>query len=205
MYGNPHGLVPIRGASHHHGGGGNPDLAWHGGEIMTSAAVQAIYWGTSWSSSSFTADKITGLDTFYSVASASAYIGTNTEYTGTNGQVVEGLVLRRSRRHVRGATQRASDGDTRGGREEDHQPGLEWLLRRLRRQPRGHAGYCAWHSYGTIKGMPVQFAFFFNLDGDAGCDPQDPATTNGQGLAALANVSGHELWEAVTDPRNGGW
>ena len=40
-------------------------------------------------------------------------------------------------------------------------------------QPRGNAGYCAWHSWGTINGVLVQFAFFFNLDGDAGCDPGD--------------------------------
>jgi hypothetical protein len=70
---------------------------------------------------------------------------------------------------------------------------------------RGSAGYCAWHSYGTVKGVPVQVAFFFNLDGDAGCDPGDPGTIHSQGLEALANVSGHEISEAVTDPRNGGW
>jgi hypothetical protein len=71
--------------------------------------------------------------------------------------------------------------------------------------PRGSAGYCAYHSYGTVKGVPVQFAFFFKLDGDFGCDPQDTTTGHSQGLAALANVSGHELSEALTDPRNGGW
>src|SRR5262249_27144379 len=70
---------------------------------------------------------------------------------------------------------------------------------------RGGAGYCAWHSYGSCNGVLVQFGFFFNLDGDPGCDPQDPGTTRSQGLEALANVSGHELSEAITDPRNGGW
>jgi len=70
---------------------------------------------------------------------------------------------------------------------------------------RGSAGYCAWHSYGTCNNVPVQFAFFFNLDGDAGCDPQDTRPDHSQGLAALANVSAHELAEAMTDPRNGGW
>ena len=39
-------------------------------------------------------------------------------------------------------------------------------------QPRGNAGYCAWHSSGTINGIRVQFGFFFNLDGDPGCDPR---------------------------------
>ena len=71
--------------------------------------------------------------------------------------------------------------------------------------PRGNNGYCAWHSYGTVRGVPVQFGFFFRLDGDAGCDPGDPGTVHSQGLEALANVSGHELSETVSDPRNGGW
>jgi hypothetical protein len=52
----------------------------------------------------------------------------------------------------------------------------------------------------------VGFAFFFKLDGDAGCDPPDTQTTHSQGLAALANVSAHELSEARTDPATpGGW
>jgi hypothetical protein len=51
----------------------------------------------------------------------------------------------------------------------------------------------------------VQFAFFFNLDGDAGCDPEDPATAHSQGLEAEANVSGHELSEALTDPHLNAW
>jgi hypothetical protein len=70
---------------------------------------------------------------------------------------------------------------------------------------RGGANYCAWHSYGTCGSTPVEFAFFFNLDGDAGCDPGDTSGLHSQGLAALANVTGHELSEARTDPSNGGW
>jgi hypothetical protein len=71
--------------------------------------------------------------------------------------------------------------------------------------PRGNAGYCAWHSAGTCKGIPVQFAFFFNLDGDMGCDPADTSGLHSQGLAALSNVSGHELSEARTDPALNAW
>ena len=52
----------------------------------------------------------------------------------------------------------------------------------------------------------MEFAFFFKLDGDAGCDPQDTQTGHSQGLAALANVSAHELSEARTDPASpGAW
>ena len=71
--------------------------------------------------------------------------------------------------------------------------------------PRGHAGYCAWHSWSSCNNVPVQFAFFFNLDGDPGCDPEDTSGQHSQGLAALANVTGHELSEARTDPRGTGW
>ena len=71
---------------------------------------------------------------------------------------------------------------------------------------RGNAGYCAWHSVGSCSGKTVQFAFFFNLDGDAGCDPADAQTGHSQGLAALANVTAHELSEARSDPANpGAW
>ena len=70
---------------------------------------------------------------------------------------------------------------------------------------RGHAGYCAWHSVRTCGGVMVQFAFFFDLDGDAGCDPNDSVSGHSEGLAALANVSAHELSEARTDPHLDAW
>ncbi len=58
----------------------------------------------------------------------------------------------------------------------------------------------------VARGVRVQFAFFFKLDGDAGCDPADAITGHSQGLAAIANVSAHELSEAVTDPASpGAW
>ncbi|MFN8621412.1 MAG: hypothetical protein U0869_11765, partial [Chloroflexota bacterium] len=77
--------------------------------------------------------------------------------------------------------------------------------------PRGGAQYCAWHSTGTFSKpgsstpVRVQFAFFWALDGDPGCDPADTSGLHSQGLAALANVSGHELAEAITDPRLNAW
>ncbi len=61
---------------------------------------------------------------------------------------------------------------------------------------RGNAHYCPWHSAGIHNGVPVRFAFIFNLDGDSGCDPTNTSGLHSQGLAALANVSTHELAEA---------
>jgi hypothetical protein len=181
----------------------SPNMLWHNGAIMNSSAVTVIYWGSSWTSSD---PKVSGLQSFYTGFSGSNYAKTSDEYTGTNGQV--------------------GPNDSYGGFFVDNSPAsggnqtsaiLSEVCRVIPNPvsngyypvyadvKRGHAGYCAWHSYGTCGGTPVQFAFFFDLDGDAGCDPQDTQTGHPQGLAALANVSAHELSEARTDPRNGGW
>jgi hypothetical protein len=190
------------------GGGGVQLLEYHGGAIMTSSVVKAIFWGPSWSNSTFTGDKISGLGQFYGDVGGTKYMQTNSEYYGTNGSVGTGVTYA-------GATTDPS-APPKGS------PKVSAILNEVCKvitspvangyypvyvdSPRNHAGYCAWHSYGTCNGVPVQIAFFFNLDNDPGCDPGSPSSLgHSQGLAALANVSGHELSEAVTDPRNGGW
>jgi hypothetical protein len=201
------GVHYARGAKPSSGSTGSPDMTWHGGQIMTSTAVTAIYWGTSWSNASFVGDKISGLDTWYASVGGTKYMATNAEYTGTNGQVGTGV-------SYSGHLIDTSAAPSHAPRTSDIQTEVCKMIANPVANgyypvyvdtKRGHAGYCAWHSYGTCNGVPVQFGFFFNLDGDSGCDPQDTTTGHSQGLAALANVTGHELSEMVTDPRNGGW
>lgn len=190
------------------GGGSGSLLLWHSGQVMNSAAVTPIFWGSSWANAAYQGDKVTGLATFYTGLGGSAYIGTNTEYTGSSNTQFTGNVF------FTGGVIDASAGP-------NHPPKtsvVEAEVCKMIPNPvtngyypvytdlkRGHAGYCAWHSYGTCNNVPVQFGFFFDLEGDAGCDPGSPTYGHSQGLAALANVSGHEISEAVTDPRNGGW
>src|SRR3954469_6491493 len=71
--GQARGLYYTHGA--HPTGGGKPtaNMTNHGGVIMPSATVKAIYWGASWNVSTFAADKITGLDSFYTGFSNSNY------------------------------------------------------------------------------------------------------------------------------------
>ncbi len=187
--------------------GGNPDMLWHNGAIMTNSAVQVIYWGPSWTNQSFVGDKITGLATWYEGFSNSNYAKTSDEYTGTNGQVGPSLTYNQS--YVVDTSTAANGSRTSTILAEVCRaipsPVANGYYPVYVDVKRGHAGYCAYHSYGSCGGTPVQFAFFFNMDGDAGCDPQDTQTGHSQGLAAIANVSGHELSEARTDPRNGGW
>jgi hypothetical protein len=203
----PHGIVPPRGAGHAKPGS-SPNLTYHGGPIMTSAAVTAIFWGTNWVNSSFVGDKIGGLDSFYSTITESGYIKTNTEYTQSGGAHVGstvsygGHVIDKDSSLTR-APNTTTDILAEVAKEISN-PVANGYYPVYTDLPRGHARYCAWHSAGTINGTPVQFAFFFSLDGDPGCAP-DGTAGHSPGLAALANVSGHELSEALTDPRLDAW
>jgi hypothetical protein len=185
----------------------SPNMTYHGGKIMPTAVTETIFWGTSWAT--YTGDKITGMDTWYLGFGNSNYAKTSDEYTGTNGQV--GAATSHLGHII--DTSKASGGNTTA-------PILAEVCKVITSPdpsgngyyavytdlPRGNAGFCAWHSAGTCAGKAVQFAFFWKLDGDPGCDPADTSGLHSQGLAAIANVSGHELSEARSDPANpGAW
>lgn len=185
----------------------SPNMINHGGKIMPDAVTEAIFWGTSWPG--YSGDKITGMDTYYTGFSNSNYAKTSDEYTGTNGQVGPTVT---HKGHVIDGSQSAGGGSTATILAEvckaipnpDTSGNAYYAV--YSDTPRGSAGYCAYHSYGTCGGVGVQFAYFFKLDGDAGCDPGDTSGLHSQGLAAIANVSGHELSEARTDPATpGAW
>ncbi len=183
---------------------GGANMLFHNGEIMPTASVHSIFWGGGWSNPG---DKITGMDTYYSGYGGSGYAHASDEYTGTNGQVTSTVS---STGHTVDLSTAAGGGSTSailaevckvagtGAVHNGYYPVYVDL-------PRGNAGYCGYHSAGTCNGVIVQFAFFWNLDGDPGCDPSDTSGLHSQGLAAIANTSSHELSEARTDPNNGGW
>ena len=185
----------------------SPLMTYHGGKILPDTYTQNIFWGTSWAS--YKGDKITGLDTWYDGFNGSNYAKTSDEYTGSNGTVGASTT---HGGHVIDSTASTSGGNTGTILAEvckaipNPDPSGNGYYAVYTDTPRKHAGYCAYHSYGTCGGTRVQFAYFFDLDGDPGCDPQDTSGLHSQGLAALANVSGHELSEARTDPASpGAW
>ncbi len=193
------------------GGGGtsSPNLVYGGGKIMTNAVIQPIFWGTSWSDPGYVGDKISGLETLYDLYADSTYANTNTEYTDSTGNVTASSI-----------TVEASIVD--GSPAPRRAPKTSEILAEVCAQiadptpdgyypvytdtPRGHAQYCAWHSWGQCNGVDVQFGFFFDLANDPGCDVDDTAnTSHSVELSSLANVTGHELSEMLTDPRGDGW
>ena len=177
-------------------------MTYHGGVIMPTANVTAIFWGTSWAN--YTGDKISGMDSWYQGFGNSNYAKTSDEYTGLERTSWSHPELQRPlRRHDRGRGWREHQRHSGRSLQDDHEPRslLATATTRCTSTDRAaHAGYCAWHSKEPVAAIAFKFAFFFKLDGDAGCDPQRHLRLHSQGLAAIANVSGHELSEARTDP-----
>jgi len=189
------------------------NMTYHGGKIMPTAVSKIIFWGPKWTNSTFAGDKITGLDSWYVGHSNSNYARTSDEYTGTNGTVGP---TGTHQGHIIDTTTASSGASTSAILAEVCKqvtagsivpdPAGNGYYAVYTDVKRGTAGYCAYHSAGTCGGKVVQFAFFFDLEGDAGCDPGDTTTGHSQGLAALANVTAHELAEARTDPTSpGAW
>ena len=203
------------------GGGGpkqSPNLSWHGGTVRTGATpVYPVFWGGSWTTSS---PVVGAMDTFYSGVGGSAYLGTNTEYTNAGGTApnYQGTHVSTSVSYGNANYYDSSAAPSRGPSTTDVINAVARALVAAGKTPvsgayypvyadtpRGNAGYCAWHSYGSINGVSLQIGFFWKLDNDPGCDPQDTTTGHTPGVAALGNVSGHELSEMVTDPNLNAW
>ena len=205
----PHVHAQREFARHGGGGGGSPDMTSHGGTVLTASKTMAIFWGSQWSSASFEGDKVTGLDAFFSGFGGSNYAGASTEYAGSNGQVTRSSTYLGHQLDLSAAPSNAISVTTavaEACKVTGESPDPEALYLLYTATGAGRVSYCAWHSWGTCSnGAPVQVAYMPNLDGLAGCDPSDTWTTHSEGLAALANVTAHELSETITDPRGGGW
>jgi hypothetical protein len=209
MHGAPEHLLHGKEAHGGGGGGGSPLMTSHGGAILASNKTEAIFWGSQWSTASFAGDKITGLDSFFQGFGGSSYAAASTEYTGTNGRVTSastylGHVFDASAPPNKALS--TSSAVAEGCKVTGNNPDPSALYLIYTATGAGHVSYCAWHSYGTCSnGAPIQVAYMPNLDGIAGCDPGDASGLHSQGLAAVVNVTAHELSETITDPRNGGW
>jgi hypothetical protein len=186
--------------------------------VMSTVNTTLIFWGKSWANQKFTSDKVTGLRLFYSGLDSSNYVKTVSEYTTLflNAPTLKTDSLTSASNSPSAVLSEVCK--LIGSNNIDSKQGYYPVYTDIKR---GTANYCAYHSAGTCGGKPVQFAFFFNLNDDAGCDPQSPyaparGTTGSQlpgsvaggtsgyqqsqGLAALANVTAHELAETATDP-----
>jgi hypothetical protein len=213
----PH-LFFARGAG---GSRGPSPLTLHGGNILTTTNIYAIWWGN-WPDTT-SPDIQAGIEGLFQGYAGSSYANTITEYydcggqpcTSTNKEFVSGQsVFKGSLSDTSAAPAHALS--TTGAVTEvckvlgqnSLTPDSNTVYFIYTSTGAGRVSYCAWHSWGSCNGVPVQVAYMPNLDGVAGCNPLDtyvPSDGHSEGLAALANVTAHELSEAITDPQGTGW
>jgi len=191
-----------------HGGGGSSNLIDHGGRILPSSGTYAIFWGDP---SAFPSDAQTGLQALFADLNGTSFLG-------IAGQYLRGASIGTSfHTHYEDASTPPSRGpsvsaivaeackiiDTNGLTAD---PSAVYFVY-TSNFPR--VSYCAWHGYGACNGVVIQVAYMPNTTNVAGCDPFGVTNLgcNGasEGLVSLANVTSHELMEAITDADISAW
>lgn len=187
----------------------SPFLIFHNGTVLHSSKTAAIFWGNNWNSPTFAGDKISGINFFFDGFGGSSYASTANEYYDTGGSISNqstylGFLIDSSTPPSRALKVSQAIAEVCKITNNTPDPGTAYFI--YTSTGAGNVNYCAWHSWGECSnGLPLQVAYMPNIDGVTGCDPGDTTTGHSQGLAALANVTAHELMETITDPRGASW
>ena len=190
-----------------------PDITYHGGPIMGRPNVYLIWYGN-WNQNNGS-DTAAGqqiiLDLLYGL-SASPYYVTNASYPGVSGSfsVVsaysdsysEGTNLTDSR--VASVVSNAIN----GGHLPKDGNGIYFVLTSSDvAETSGFCSrYCGWHTYGTLQGTNIMYAFVGNAHRClSSCAIQTNSPNGNAGVDGMASVVAHELEESNTDPNLNAW
>lgn len=181
----------------------SPDLTYNGGPVLQATTTKVIFWGPKWGDPSFVGDKISGIDSWYEGVDGSSYAGSVDEYTDASGNQVGAASTYTG--HVIDTTAASDSGAINEACTVVNNPLPNEYVAVYLDQPRT-GGFCAYHTYTSCanSNTQIEVAVFYNLD-DGSCNPLDNVTGHSQGLAALANMSGHEFSETRTDPLLTSW
>ena len=205
LHGAPEHIQLQKGEAKPGGSGGSALMTNHGGTVLTASKTAAIFWGN-WTA---TDEHVTGMDSLFSGWGGSSIAKASTEYSGTNGQVTSsstylGHTFDSSTPPRKALSTNSAVAEACKITNNNPDPAAVYFI--YTSTGAGHVNYCAWHSWGTCSnGAQIQVAYMPNIDGIAGCDPGDTSGLHSEGVAALANVTSHELSEAITDPRGSTW
>lgn len=187
------------------------NMTYHNGGVLLANRTESIFWGSSWPT--YNGDIISGLDSFFGGFGNSNYAGITTQYYQISGGIKQfiGAGSTYAGHFIDGSTapggalstsQVIAEACSVTGNNPD--PNTLYLV--YTDTTAGNVNYCAYHTWGSCGTKPVQAAYMPNITGLAGCDPGNLYGVPGsQGLRALANVTAHELEEAITDPRGSAW
>jgi hypothetical protein len=185
------------------GGGGPVNLVDNGGAILPNANLYAIWWGpdSAWPAN----DTKTHMGDFFSGMNKSAYLATANQYMrGGKAQTsfagsyddtttplphkpMSAAMLGTEVQHVLSVNNLTVDTNA--------------IYFVFTATMANGGGFCAWHDSTPVNGQRVAVAYMPNITGIAGCDPgnQYDTTNYSETTRALANVTAHEMMEAITD------
>ena len=198
------------------GAGTNNGILYHNGPLMLGLVNVYYIWYGNWS---VDPNALPILQNLASNIGGSSYFTINTTYTNGSGTPVANMVAfagSTTDNYSQGTTLSdagvfavASKAITSGKLPLDTN-GVYFVLTSpdVKESSGFTTQYCGWHSYGTVNGSPIKFAFI----GDAAtqnigaCAEQTAHSPNGDvGADAMASVISHELEESVTDPLLNAW
>jgi hypothetical protein len=189
-------------------------MNFYGGPVLTHPSVRVLYSGIQWKNSTFVADKIAGIDAFFKGYAGSSYAKSADEYIGSNGEVTAALTYQGHDATPQSASLdgtnlnsvvAAACSEVTNGRFPLDTSGNQIIILFSDKKRPSNINYCGYHGATSCLQQRVQYAFLWNADGDPGCNAQDTTTGHSQGLAALINITAHEVHEMRTDPTLRSW
>ena len=186
------------------GGGGGGNLVDHGGPVLPAAPLYAIWWGTS---SAWPADAQPGLTSLLSGFGSSQLLQVATQYMrgATASTTFARSFIDASAPTTKPSTSAIASEIQKVLNAAGVAPDPSAIYFVFTSNFPRVANYCAWHSGATVNGVAIAQAYMPNTTGIGGCDPGDlySANTYSQGTRSIANVTSHELMEAITDKTPG--
>ena len=182
----------------------NKNLIDHGGPVLPTSHVYAIFWGP------VSPDISNALYYFFNGFGGSSYANILTQYMRGAAPAPPATTYMTFASDPSAPPSHAPSVQTianevcvsLGGSAPDRQ-GVYFVI--TSNFPKG-ANYCAWHSYGNCNGHQVAVAYLPDLNGVGGCDIS-PLDTNrfSDDAQSMANVAAHELSESITDQFISAW
>jgi len=195
------------------GGGGSNGINYHGGPVMLGTTTVYYIWYGDWSGNSAT----TILTDFASSIGGSPYFNINTTYyDGANRHVSNSVAFGGSTTDSYSRGSALTDADIpaivssaiTSGRLPGNPNGAYFVLtsQDVAETSGFCTRYCGWHTYGTLTGTNIKYAFVGNADRcPSACAAQTTSPNGNAGADAMASVIAHELEEMVTDPNLNAW
>jgi hypothetical protein len=204
--GKGHGVVNKWAKSR--GGGTSNGINYHGGPVMLGTVNVYFIWYGNWAGNNATSI----LTDLAQNIGGSAYYNINTTYANGSGQKVSGSVAyagSTTDNYSRGKALSdasiqsiVSDAITSGRLPKDTNAVYFVLTSSDVNETSGFCTqYCGWHTYSTIQGSNIKYAFIGNPDRcPSACAAQTVGPNGNAGADGMASIIAHELEEANTDP-----